>query len=295
MYIALVASRPSGPRPCRSKLERVSSTEAHPLLVPPRSSPCRQRGLSRGRRCGPGGAGFRVGARGGRRLAAGCGLAMVAASLAGEPCEIPGRAGSSLVLRRGSSADELLAVARETGAQAVYFERCYEPAAVGPRCGGRAQSSPRLDWTTRAFDGALLTNPATVRTKEGRPFRVFTPFWRAAGGAIRVAATAAARCDRSSPEKPAGSLALADLDLLPRIDWAAGLPRSWAPGEAGARASARGFARRKGERVPNAARLPRGSRDVAPVAASSLRRDLGRGRLARALRHARDSGREAAR
>jgi deoxyribodipyrimidine photo-lyase len=165
-------------------------------------------------------------------------------SLASLAKSLEGR-GSSLVLRRGASADELLAVARETGAQAVYFERSYEPAAPA-RDAEVERKLAVAGLTMRAFDGALLTNPATVRTKEGRPFRVFTPFWRAAGGTIRVAATAKPPAAIERPEKPARTLALADLDLLPRIGWAAGFPDHWQPGEAGA---AHAFEELLGERV----------------------------------------------
>jgi deoxyribodipyrimidine photo-lyase len=141
--------------------------------------------------------------------------------------------GSKLVLRRGSSAEELIAVARETGAAAVHFERCYEPAAL-TRDAELERRLAAFGVATRAFDGALLTDPAKVRTKEGRPFRVFTPFWRAAGGGIRLGAAAPPPDALECPDKPARSRTLADLDLLPRVDWAAGLRERWQPGEAGA-------------------------------------------------------------
>jgi len=141
--------------------------------------------------------------------------------------------GVNLVLRRGRCADELLSVARETGAQAVHFERCYEPAALARD----AEVERRLaaaGLATRAFDGALLTDPAAVRTKAGKPFRVFTPFWRAATSSI-VSGSASDAPDAIAPASSAAdSLALTDLELLPRIDWAAGFSERWRPGEAGA-------------------------------------------------------------
>jgi len=153
-------------------------------------------------------------------------------SLASLAKSLEGR-GSSLVLRRGSSADELIAVARDTGAEAVYFERCYEPAAL-TRDADVERTLAANGLATRAFAGALLTDPTVVRTKEGRPFRVFTPFWRAAGGTVRVPRTASPPTAIAPPEKPARSLALADLGLLPRNDWAVGFAERWRPGEMGA-------------------------------------------------------------
>jgi len=141
--------------------------------------------------------------------------------------------GAGLVLRRGSSVSELLAVARETGAEIVHFERCYEPAGF-TRDTEVDRELAAAGLAIRVFDGALLTDPARVRTKEGKPFRVFTPFWRAAAATVPAAKPAAPPASIQALAKAPSSLALADLDLLPRVDWAAGFRECWQPGEEGA-------------------------------------------------------------
>jgi deoxyribodipyrimidine photo-lyase len=155
------------------------------------------------------------------------------------------RRGVTLVLRRGWSHEELTAIARDTGAHGVYFERSYEPAAL-TRDADVERRLSEAGLSVRAFTGALLTDPAAVRTKEGRPFRVFTPFWRAAGTAVRVPPAASPPARLTPPDKQPHSLKLADLEMLPRADWAAGFHEHWQPGEEGA---ARALRALLGERV----------------------------------------------
>ncbi|WP_018994709.1 deoxyribodipyrimidine photo-lyase [Thioalkalivibrio sp. ALJ2] len=145
------------------------------------------------------------------------------------------KAGSPLVVRAGPSLDTLRELVVETGAEAVYWNRVYEPARVlrdqGIKAGLRADGLE-----VRSFNAALLIEPWDVETGQGGPYRVFTPFWRAClqRGIEQDPLPAPSRLP--GPEKPPASLTLDDLALLPRIDWAAGLRATWAPGERGAQA-----------------------------------------------------------
>ena len=86
-------------------------------------------------------------------------------------------AGAELVIRRGASLAELLRVAKATGAKAVFWNRRYEPAIIArDRKVEAALRAAGLQ--TESYNGALLHEPGTIRNKAGRPFRVFTPFWR---------------------------------------------------------------------------------------------------------------------
>ena len=87
------------------------------------------------------------------------------------------RIGSRLVLRRGPTLEALRGLAAETGAGAVVWNRRYEPA-VGDR-DARVEKALRADGLeTESFNAALLHEPWTIRNASGRPFQVFTPFWR---------------------------------------------------------------------------------------------------------------------
>jgi len=141
--------------------------------------------------------------------------------------------GAPLVLRRGPSDKALLDLARETGAGALYRNRLYEPAAAKrDRTVARALAAEGIE--TEDFPGALLFEPSEIRTGAGDPYRVFTPFWNRLLSLPERGAGPEKPKRLSSIKKKQRSLPLADLDLLPEIDWAEGLRESWTPGEEGA-------------------------------------------------------------
>ena len=84
-------------------------------------------------------------------------------------------AGGELIVRHGRAEDEIIELARELGAGAVYANRDYEPAAkardnavAGQLAGHGIRFALRKDQTM--FDGD------EVLTGDGRPFSVFTPY-----------------------------------------------------------------------------------------------------------------------
>ena len=140
---------------------------------------------------------------------------------------------SRLILRRGPTADVLMTLAAETGARAVYWNRRYEPAMIA-RDREIQRRFREAGLAAEGFPGNLLYEPGTVANREGKPFRVFTAFWRAWRSMPAPALSLDAPTRLPSPERWPDSLPLADLALEPKIDWAAGLRETWQPGEAGA-------------------------------------------------------------
>ncbi len=142
--------------------------------------------------------------------------------------------GSHLVLRRGRADAVLNALFKETGATAIVWNRLTEPAAMARDRRIKARIAT-TGIVTRSFNAALLFEPWTVQTGSSTPNRVFTPFWR--------------RCLAHGFETPGGAVThlpspkrWPDSDKLTawglrclNPDWAAGLRRTWQPGEAGAR------------------------------------------------------------
>jgi deoxyribodipyrimidine photo-lyase len=150
------------------------------------------------------------------------------------------RIGSRLVLRRGPTLEALRVLAAETGAGAVVWNRRYEPA-VGDR-DARVEKALRADGLeTESFNAALLHEPWTIRNASGRPFQVFTPFWRRCLAQPDPAGPLPAPRHLVAPAKWPKSLALGELELEPKINWAGGLSGAWQPGEAGAKANLRRF------------------------------------------------------
>jgi deoxyribodipyrimidine photo-lyase len=90
--------------------------------------------------------------------------------------------GGRLLLREGDPVRVLPALAREAGADAVYCSREYTPYAV--RRDAAVERALREDGRQLlALPGLYLSDFDELRTGEGSPFRVFSPFARAARAA----------------------------------------------------------------------------------------------------------------
>ncbi len=138
-----------------------------------------------------------------------------------------------VILRRGDPARLLPALLRETGADAVHWNRVYEPAAIARDTALKA--SLRKDGVAvETHNAALLFEPWTVKTQAGGWFKVFTPFWRACLAQPSPVPQGAPK-DLTPFAGGLDSDALESWSLLPtKPDWAGGLRKTWTPGEAGA-------------------------------------------------------------
>jgi deoxyribodipyrimidine photo-lyase len=142
--------------------------------------------------------------------------------------------GGRLLLRRGAAETEIPRLARETGADAVFWNRRY---GASRDVDARLKSALReTGITVESFAANLLVEPWTVTTGEGNPYRVFTPFWRAAQERpVRELVEAPHAIPAPSSGAGLAGDQLDDWGLLPtRPDWAGGLREAWAPGEASA-------------------------------------------------------------
>ena len=144
------------------------------------------------------------------------------------------RVGSRLILRVGDPLEQLEALTRESGAEAVYRQRRLEPDAA--RSDARVKEGlERLGVKFFSLGGGLLFEPDEVRTKQGGPYRVFTPFWRACQARAReMEGPLPSPAALPKPEAWPESAPLESLGLLPQVDWAGGLRQAWRPGAAGA-------------------------------------------------------------
>jgi deoxyribodipyrimidine photo-lyase len=142
--------------------------------------------------------------------------------------------GSRLVIRQGGVFQTLAKLMAETGAEAVYWNRTYEPGAII-----RDKEIKRVlreeGFTVETCNASLLYEPWELRRSGGEPYRVFTPFWKAMrrAGLDLVPEPA----PEALPPVP-GEIVGVDLDrlqLLPKVPWDAGFYEAWQVGEAAAR------------------------------------------------------------
>lgn len=141
--------------------------------------------------------------------------------------------GSRLILRKGKASEILSQVMTETGAGQVVWNRLYEPSAIARdtrlKAGLKAEGVE-----VQSFNAGLLNEPWTVETGSGGPYKVFTPYWRAARAKVGQQPVLPAPQSLISPERWPASDRLADWQLHPtKPDWSKGFD-GWTPGEAGA-------------------------------------------------------------
>ncbi|WP_224784616.1 cryptochrome/photolyase family protein [Marinihelvus fidelis] len=136
--------------------------------------------------------------------------------------------GLPLVLEQGSSIDTLRRLADETNAGQVLWNRRYEPAAI--ERDARVEAALRDDgletWTGNA---ALLWEPDQVSNQSGKPFRVFTPFWKHLRSLPAETPVLLPDSRPRAPDTVPDGLAPEELDLLPKRDWADGFSNRWTP------------------------------------------------------------------
>jgi deoxyribodipyrimidine photo-lyase len=148
--------------------------------------------------------------------------------------------GSSLLLRHGCAAEIVAGLARETGADTVFWNEI----AHAPDRAAADQVAAALNEIgvrSQGFPGDLLVDPASLRNKDGRGLRVFAPFWRwvqALGDPPKPLPAPKSLC----PGPNLASDAIESWDLEPaHPDWAGGLRETWTPGEASGQARLHGF------------------------------------------------------
>lgn len=148
--------------------------------------------------------------------------------------------GSRLIVCRGSSLAALRSLIAASGADAVFWNRRYEPSAR-ERDRDAQDRLAAEGVAVRHFNSALLFEPTDIANRNGLPFQVFTPFWKACLESFTPGRLPALPGMFRMPAPALPSLSIADLDLLPGVDWAAGLRASWQPGEPGASARLQSF------------------------------------------------------
>ena len=150
--------------------------------------------------------------------------------------------GSRLVIRRGPTLETLRGLVKETNADAVFWNRRYEPAVMArDRKVNEALSGDGL--AVQSFNAALLHEPWTIQNQSKKPFQVFTPFWKHCLAKPDPAEPLPAPKNLTAPSKWPKSLALDELELEPKLKWPDGLRAAWQPGEAGASANLNRFLR----------------------------------------------------
>jgi deoxyribodipyrimidine photo-lyase len=141
--------------------------------------------------------------------------------------------GARLVIRRGPAVFALRKLIKETGASAVHWNRRYEPT-LQDRDAKIEKVLTAEGILVRTSNSALLFEPWEIATKQGTPFRVFTPFWKACQTSNSPPEPLPEPKALVPPDAWPQSLDIENLGLEPTADWTGGLRKAWQPGEGGA-------------------------------------------------------------
>ncbi|MDQ8193912.1 deoxyribodipyrimidine photo-lyase [Coraliomargarita sp. SDUM461004] len=148
--------------------------------------------------------------------------------------------GARLVLRQGNSLEELRTLIASTGATRVVWNRRYEsPQREFDIEIKRELRSEGIE--VDSYNSRLLIEPHAVATGTGKPYQVYTPYWKKVKD---WPLDAVAEPDLEAlrfPEEFPDSLALEQFNLLPQHAWDRGFYEQWSVSEADAIQCLEGF------------------------------------------------------
>ncbi len=141
--------------------------------------------------------------------------------------------GISLILLKGSPQEILEKLLVKSGADAVFWNRRYEPYFIKEDAAIK-RALEELGVQVQSFKASLLFEPWEIKNKQGDNYKVFTPFWNYC-------------LSLPQPDEPLAIPKLRPIavniksdhidsfQLLPKKpDWSGGLAAEWQPGENGA-------------------------------------------------------------
>ena len=142
--------------------------------------------------------------------------------------------GSRLILRKGDALPVLEELLTETGAEAIAWNRRYDPAGIAVDMQvKKALRDAGIE--ANSFAGQLLHEPSRLRTVSGNSYKTYTPFWRALEQSGEPPLPIDAPAELYAPEHWPQSDLLGSWSLLPtKPNWASRFSDVWTPGEAAA-------------------------------------------------------------
>lgn len=132
-------------------------------------------------------------------------------------------------------------LAMKHGAAAVCWNRCYEPWRIS-RDKKVKTLLTEIGIEVHSFNGSLLFEPWEVLKGDSTPYKVFTPYYKAALTRLTPPqASPTPNFQSALLNLSTSETNVADLGLLPAIDWFNSIAQVWNPGEVGAEERLRRF------------------------------------------------------
>ncbi|MCE2716757.1 MAG: cryptochrome/photolyase family protein [Pseudomonadota bacterium] len=138
---------------------------------------------------------------------------------------------ADLIFQQGNAFEILKNIAEQIPLSHIFWNRRYD--AEGMQQDIQVKSYfKETNIICHSFNGSLLFEPHTIKNKEGKPFKVFSAFWKHCLSQHSVQEPIPAPTHLSFDKKfNEISHTLDSLELLPKLGWIKGLEESWSPGE----------------------------------------------------------------
>lgn len=137
------------------------------------------------------------------------------------------------IFKSGKADKLLLQLIEDTGAHALFWNRCYEPWRI-KRDKEIKEQLQEKGIENKSFNASLLWEPWEILKNDGTPYKVFTPYYRKGCLGQKEPAHAFDTPANIPWKRTEISGDLADLNLIPHIPWHHKMEKHWVIGEAGA-------------------------------------------------------------
>ena len=154
--------------------------------------------------------------------------------------------GSDLACYQGAAAQIIETLCTELAADAVLWNRCYEPQAIDRDSKIKASLKAR-DITAVSENASLFYEPWQILKKDQTPYRVFTPYWKMVyKEGLHRAPCATPSVIPALPKNFQEPLTIDALNLLPSRTWHKEMLSFWSIGEHAAQKNLASFLGRDG-------------------------------------------------
>ena len=141
--------------------------------------------------------------------------------------------GGTLILAQGKAAQVLPEIAQAHQADQVFYGRCYDPAGIATQ-EAVEEACDLQGINTESFNSSLLQEPWETKNGTGKPFQVFTPYWRKSRAIIYREPASYDPKKLSFVQQTSSPQSLTDLTLLPDHPWHNKMGAHWEVSESAA-------------------------------------------------------------
>ena len=134
--------------------------------------------------------------------------------------------GGKMIFRTGKTEEIIPKLVSETCAKSVCFSRVYDPAGLATQ-NLVENILKKQGVSTHSFNSSLLNEPWEIKNGTGRPFKVFTPYWKSSRNAIHREPASYRPHELPFPTEPIQSQRLEEMDILPNHPWTEKLSAYW--------------------------------------------------------------------